>query len=78
MHCGRIDRDTAAGRVFNILRANAGHWVDAWGLTLASKTTAISTRISEIRHQLATDERYDIESDQQGRKWYYRVVDHGE
>ena len=75
MHFGRIENDTAAGRVFKLLRANAGEWIDAWTLTLACRTTAISTRISEIRHQLVADERYAIESLYEDGKWYYRVVE---
>lgn len=71
MHPGTIDSDlTAAGRVYSYLRRHANKWIDAWRLTLDAKTTAISTRISEVRHQLPPNERIEVK--QEGRKWFYR------
>jgi len=70
MHAGSIESDTAANRVYSYLRANRGHWIGGWRLTLDTETTAISTRISEIRHQLPVGEA--IETKQEGRRFFYR------
>lgn len=77
MHGGSIDRpETAAGRVYEVLNARRGQWVGGWDLQMAAQTTAVSTRISEVRAQLvrnpARGER--IEMEQRGRKFYYRLV----
>jgi len=73
MHPGSIESDlTAAGRVYAYLGHHRGCWVDAWRLTLDTRTTAISTRISEIRHQLPRNERIEVK--QVGRGFYYRLV----
>jgi len=73
MHVGSIESElTAAGRVYAYLAHRRGSWVDSWRLTLDTQTTAISTRISEIRHQLPPTE--DVEVNQIGRKFYYRLV----
>ena len=78
MHCGSMTTpETAAGRVYAILRANTGTWMDAWALQeQAALSTAISTRVSEIRAQLESDpERGEqIEHEQRGHRHYYRVV----
>ena len=76
MHVGSIDSDlTAAGRVYSYLRRYR-EWVGSWTLTYDTHTTAISTRISEIRYQLAQrvppDE--EIEVKQVGHLFYYRLV----
>jgi hypothetical protein len=74
MHGGRIDTTaTAAGRVYAALLARDGDWIDGWSLTLAAGVSAVSTRVSEVRHALdGTGAR--VESRQTGRKWFYRVV----
>lgn len=62
MHVGSVDRDTAAGRVWDVLHENLGRWVSGWDLTVRARTTAISTRVAEIRQQLrGTDAIYRIE-----------------
>jgi len=74
MHGGRIDTaDTAAGRVYAALAERRGEWVDGWELTLQARVSAVSTRISEVRHAL--DGRPEqVQVRQHGRKWYYRIV----
>ena len=76
MHPGRIDSDTAAGRVYRHLRSVQGSWVGGWELAMATKTTAVSTRVSEVRHQLhGTGQRVEANRDESG--WFYRIVDDG-
>lgn len=73
MHAGSINNpDTAAGRVYRILQDLRGGWIGGWELTQAARTTAVSTRVSEIRSQL-TDEQ-EIQVEQRGRYFYYRLV----
>jgi len=73
MYLGSIESDlTAAGRVYSYLKRRMNKWCDAWWLTVDTKTTAISTRISEVRHQLPPDER--IEKKQVKGKFFYRLV----
>ena len=72
MHSGKLEGDTAANRVYQYLKRNQGQWFGGWDLTIATRTTAISTRISEIRHQVPANER--IEVDQEGTYWFYRLV----
>lgn len=72
MHPGKLDTDTAAARVWRYLLAYEGVWTDAWGLTVDTRTTAISTRISEVRHQLP--DGYRLEHERRGQRNYYRVV----
>lgn len=72
MHAGKIaTTDTAAGRVYHYLKGLDGQWVDGWTLALSTRTTAVSTRVSEIRHQL-TDERIEVKFERKG--WWYRLV----
>lgn len=78
MNFGNIEKDTAAGRVFKYLKERLNEWVDGWTLTVETKTTAISTRISEVRAQV---DRlgYDVEmkrgKDEEGRpRFFYRVT----
>ena len=52
MHHGNIERDTAAGRLYRYLLDNANIWLDAYHLMMATRTIALSTRISEVRRQL--------------------------
>lgn len=72
MHPGKLTTDTAAARVWRFLLAHEGTWINSWLLTVSTKTTAISTRISEVRHQLP--EGYRLEHERRGQKNYYRVV----
>ncbi len=79
MHPGSIHNpNTACGRVYRYLRDRAGTWVDAGELGRACDTTALSTQISGIRAQTNYNPNnatgYVVESDQRGRKWYYRIV----
>jgi len=76
MHCGDIDSmGTAAGRVYAYLSERPGRWVDSWELTQAARVTALSTRISEIRHALRDKHRGErVERKQVGRRHYYRLV----
>ena len=72
MHAGSIHNQTKAGRLYRYMRERQGEFMDSWQLTCATATTAISTRISEIRSQLPPGER--IEAQQRGQRWYYRIV----
>jgi len=75
MHAGSIENNlTAAARVYTTLR-KADRWVGGYELQDATRTTALSTRISEVRHQLmmrnpVTEE---IEVKQEGKRFYYRL-----
>ena len=61
MAYGRLSNPkNAAARVYSILRARRGQWVTGWDLTINARTTAIGTRISEIRQQLPADERIEL------------------
>ena len=72
MHYGSIHNDTAAGRTYRLLKAFNGLWMDSWYLTRQARSTAIGTRISEIRKQLPAGER--VETKQEGHKFFYRLV----
>lgn len=73
MHAGSIDSDTAkAARVYRLLKRHMDKWCDAWWLTVETKTTAISTRISEVRHQLPPGEKIEVEQRKDG--FHYRLV----
>jgi hypothetical protein len=78
MNYGNIEKNTAAGRVFEYLKARLGQWVDGWSLTVETKTTAISTRVSEIRVQvdrLGYAVEMKREKGEDGRpKFFYRLV----
>jgi len=50
-HHGRIDRDTAAGRIYRILRRNAGQYVSTYVLLIEGRTTGLSRTIDQIRKQ---------------------------
>lgn len=79
MHAGNIDNDTAAGRVYRALSARPGIWLDAWELMTAARTTAVSTRISEVRHALRDRGGIEqVEHKQAGHNHYYRIVRTGE
>ena len=77
MHTGNIDNpETAAGRVYNVLKGHYGEWLGGWELTQYAQTTAVSTRISEIRAQLTLDpdRREKVEMKRDGRYFYYRIA----
>lgn len=71
MHSGSIAEDSkaVAARIYRVMR-NARRWMTGLELQDAVPTTAIATRISEIRRQLPDDEI--IETKQEGRRFYYR------
>ena len=71
MPAGKLEGDTAANRVYRYLKRNHGQWFGGWQLTIDTHTTAISTRLSEIRHQVPANEK--IEVDQDGTDWFYRL-----
>ena len=76
MHAGSIENDlTAAARVYKVLRKDGG-WVGGWELQDRALTTAVSTRVSEVRHQLkaATPITECIERKQVGPEFFYRIV----
>lgn len=73
MHVGNISNvHTAAGRVYAYLVEHVNNWCDAWTLTIACETTAISTRISEVRHQVKANEI--VEHVRDGKRNLYRIV----
>jgi len=74
VHTGSIAEDsiTAAARVYRTLCAAHGGWIGGWELQDAAKTTAVSTRVSEVRHQLPPGER--VEMRQVGHQFFYRIV----
>lgn len=76
MHSGSITNPKSkAGRLYRIMRANPGKWFDSWQLTMLAGTTAIATRISEIRQQLPSVRPGEmVEHDQRGRLHYYRIT----
>lgn len=79
MHAGNIDNDTAAGRVYRALLKRGGVWADAYELMLEAQTSALSTRVSEVRHALRDRGGLErVEHKQVGHKHYYRIVQTGE
>lgn len=73
MHPGSIHNPTtAAGRVYRVLSDLRGQWIGGWELTQAARTTAVSTRISEVRMQVDSGERVEVEK--RGRLYFYRLV----
>lgn len=75
MHAGRIDGDTAAGRVYEVLKGKAGEYVGGMELTLLARTTAVSTRISEVRRQLPAGERIERIGNRAHGQFYRLVVE---
>jgi hypothetical protein len=71
MHSGSIYGNTAAARVYQILKELDCEWIGGWELTLAAHTTAVSTRIAEVRAQLPPGE--DIGIEPRGKRFYYRL-----
>lgn len=77
MHAGSIDNpDSGAGKVYAVLKARSGQWVGGWDLQQSAVTTAVSTRVSEVRLQLdANPGRGEtVEVKQEGRKFFYRLT----
>ena len=83
-HAGSIDRHTAPGRVYRILKDYhetwamgicRKEWMDTWTLTKRAKTVAVSTRVSEVNAQLrARGGTERIEHKQVGQGHFYRLV----
>ena len=75
MHAGRLGGNNACTRLYDYLAKCRGQWQDSWALTLATKTTAIGTRKSEVNHELERLGRPEVvEHDQIGDRHYYRLV----
>jgi hypothetical protein len=73
MHAGSINNPkSAAGRVYGVLKARPGQWIGGWELTQLSFTSAVSTRISEVRSQLPEIEV--VETEQRKDGFFYRLV----
>ena len=76
MHPGKLEGHTAAARVYHALRSEPGRWWGGSELAEAAGTTCVSTRISEVRHQLPAGERLEHRAEvfQFQRKQFYRIV----
>ena len=79
MHPGKLEGHTAAARVYHALRSDPGRWWGGSELAEAAGTTCVSTRISEVRHQLPAGERLEHRTEvfQFQRKQFYRIVVEG-
>jgi len=75
MNYGNIHGNTKCGKVYRYLLARLGWWQDAWSLTLNTESTAISTRISEVRQQLPAS--LTLEHRVDGGKHFYRLMPSG-
>ncbi len=73
MHVGKLTTDTAASRVYAILKARGGDFIGGFELSMVAQTSAVSTRISEIRKQLPANERIERITGRD-RKQFYRLV----
>lgn len=82
MHAGSIDNpDTAAGRVYAVLKAENGAWIGGWDLTMRAQVSAVATRVSEVRAQLEKDSARGEcipQAQQRGGKFFYRLVKAGQ
>ena len=76
MHPGKLEGHTAAARVYHALRSEPGRWWGGSELADAAGTTCVSTRISEVRHQLPAGESIEHRAEvfQFQRKQFYRIV----
>lgn len=83
MHYGSIvSGKSAAGRVFNVLVESLGSWVSGWELTIRARTSAVGTRVSEIRAQgavldrlgLAVETERKTDPESGNPAFFYRVV----
>lgn len=72
MHVGKLTGDNAANRVYRVLTSQPGAWIGGWDLTQRAMTSAVSTRVSEVRSQLDGSETIEVQ--QRGRAFYYRLV----
>jgi len=76
MHVGNINKGTAAGRLYRVLRLHLGEWTDAFVLAQEARTTCLSTRIAEVRKQVEPEyeltHKEEIVSGQ--RLQYYRMA----
>lgn len=71
MHCGSLEGNSAAARVYRALQEANGEWVGGFDLTLKAQTSAVSNRVSECNHQLMGER---IECERQGSGFFYRLV----
>lgn len=76
MNPGKIENNTAAGRLYRLLKEHAGREFDALFLSNAIGTTCLSTRVSEVRNQVPAGERIvSRRVREDGRmRWYYSLV----
>jgi len=76
MHIGRIDRNTAAARVYRVLRNRPNRWIGGWDLSQEARTDAVGTRVSEVRRQLPDNQTIECElrTENGERRFYYRLV----
>ena len=76
MHPGKLEDHTAAARVYHALRSDPGRWWGGSELAEAAATTCVSTRISEVRHQLPAGERLEHRTECENflRRQYYRLI----
>ena len=76
MHPGKLSGHTAAARVYHCLRSEPGRWWGGDELSAAAGTTCVSTRISEVRHQLPAGEELEHRAEvfQFQRRQFYRIT----
>ena len=78
MHSGSIYGNTAAARVYQVLKELDGDWIGGWELGQVAKTNAVSTRVSEVRRQLPPGESIPRPM-RRGKHFFYRLEKaHGE
>lgn len=75
MHVGDIHNATAAGRVFRCLIGAYPQALTGWALTVEAHTTAVGTRVSEVRDQLAVlGYPCAVECERDDKGYNYRLV----
>jgi hypothetical protein len=88
MHCGKLTGNTAAARVFEALlhqlelheaQAEPFEWLGGCELTMIARVTprlGLPTRVHDVCVQLEAHPEmgYAVESEQRGRRWFYRLV----
>jgi len=42
MHVGNINKGTAAGRLYRVLKLHLGEWMDAFELAMEARTTCLN------------------------------------
>ena len=72
MHAALLEGNSVTARLYRLLVSHIGKWYSGWGLAMAVKTTAVSTRISEVRHRLPKGEKIEVKHTKEG--WFYRLV----